>query len=212
VKIQGSIAKRLGGEEGVTLVELMWFIVLSLAVLTAALAFVASGFHQQNTTVSRTAASRTAEAGLAQLARDLREAITSVSASTTSTTTTISSYIPTPGSDATGQAVTWTCTNNNTSTHVVGPCTRTLNGTTKTLITGVQSVQLTPLSSTGTTLSLPLSSATNVAYMKITLQVGIPSQIHPNRLSNSGANNVSDVPANSNPIYLQAGADLRNFS
>ncbi len=212
MKIRCSIAQRLGGEEGVTLVELMWFIVLSLAVLTAALAFVASGFHQQNTTVSRTAASRTAEAGLAQLARDLREAITSVSASTTSTTTTISSYIPTPGSDATGQAMTWTCTNNNTSTHVVGTCTRTLNGTTKTLITGVQSVQLTPLSSTGTTLSLPLSSATNVAYMKITLQVGIPSQIHRTRLSNSGANNVSDVPANSNPIYLQAGADLRNFS
>lgn len=210
--ISGSIARRLGGEAGVTLIELMWFIVLSLVLLAASMTFIVSGFHQQNTTVSRTATSRAAEAGLEQLVRDLREAITSVSASSSSTTTTLSFYLPTPGNDTNGQAVTWTCTNNNLATNAVGTCTRTLGGTTKTLISGVQAMTLVPYSSTGTQLSLPLSSATSVAYMQITLQVGIVSQIHPSRLSGSGANNVSDVPSNSNPIYLRAGADLRNFA
>ena len=210
----GGVARRLGGEEGITLVELMVFVVLSLVILAAALLFVVSGFHQQNTTVSRTAASRTAEAGLEQLVRDLREAITSVSATSTSTTTTISSYLPTPGNDTTGEAVNWTCTDNNTTTNAVGTCTRTLNGTTKTLILGVQSVSLAPVSSSGTSLSLPLSSATNVAYIGITLQIKILSQVNPKTLAlaDTTHNGVSHLPTNTNSIYLQAGADLMNFS
>jgi hypothetical protein len=214
VDIQGSIAKRLGGAAGFTLVEMAVYVILSLAILTAAMTFIISGFHQQNTTASRTAASRTAEAGLQQLVRDLREAITSVSASTTSTTTSLSFNLPTPGNDTTGQAVTWTCTDNNASTNAVGTCTRALNGHTRTEIVGVQSVSLSPVSSTGASLALPLSAATNVAYIGITLQVKIVSQVNPNtlKLANSTNRGVSAVPTNTNPITVQAGADLQNFS
>ena len=89
----------------------------------------------------------------------------------------------------------------------------TLNGTTKTLILGVQSVSLAPVSSSGTSLSLPLSSATNVAYIGITLQIKILSQVDPKTLALADAthNGVSHLPTNTNPIYLQAGADLMNF-
>ncbi len=180
-------------------------------ILIAAVTFIISGFHQQNTIVSRTAASRNAEAGLEQLVRDLREALTSVTASSTSTTTTLSFYLPTPGNDTSGQAVTWTCIDNNTSTDTVGTCTRALNGLTKTEIIGLQSMTLSPSSSSGTSLSLPLSSATNVAYMGLTLQVQVLSQVSTKTLKLSGKN-TSDVPSATNPITLQAGADLRNFS
>lgn len=207
--ISGSIAKRLGGEEGVTLVELSVYVVLSLVILIGATTFIVDGFHQQNTVTSRTAASRTAEAGLQQLTHDLSDAITSVSASTSSTATTLSFYLPTPGNDTSGEAVTWTCTDGTSST--VGTCARTLNGLTKTLITGVESLSLSPVSASGTNLSLPLSSATNVAYMGITLEVQILSQVNPNSPNLKGKN-VSDVPASTSPITVQAGADLENFS
>jgi prepilin-type N-terminal cleavage/methylation domain-containing protein len=211
------------GERGFTLVELVVAMALSLVVGAAALTFMVVTFDQQNDISSRAVAGNQAEVGLEQLERDLREAITSVSISTSGSSTSISFQIPTPGSDTTGEAVTWTCPSTaESSTYFAGTCTRAItpsggSTTTKTEITGVQSMSFTP--TYGGTATTP-TNATDIAAVAMTMTVQITDyglSTHNNAAAILPVDG-QGAPASSTggsaptaPIVLQATADLRNF-
>jgi type II secretory pathway pseudopilin PulG len=209
------IASRLACERGFTLVELLVAIASGVIVVGGAVLFMVVSFRQQNSISSRAIASSQAQAGLTQLVRDLREAMTSVSVSSSGTTTSVSFQIPTQGNVAVGQAVTWTCPN--TSATTAGTCTRNLAGTTKTEINGVQSMAFTPYDSSSppAALALPVSNATCatgspcVSALAMTLTVQVTEYtLHPNGVAGN-----TPVPGTSNaPIVLQALTDLRNFA
>lgn len=191
---------------------------LSLLVGAAGLAFMVITFHQDNDISSRSAATNQAEQGLEQLVRDLREAITSVSITNpTSATTQIQFDIPTPGSDATGEPVTWTCPS--TSATTLGTCTRALTTTggttTKNEIAGVQSMTFAPVSSSNTALSLPVNGSTSVASVGMTLNVqitGYEVNAEPALTTAQPALTTPVAGAANKPIVLQATADLENFA
>jgi Tfp pilus assembly protein PilW len=198
----------LGDQRGVTLVELLFYIGLSLVVIVAPLYFVITSINQQNNVSSRTSAARQAEAGLEQMTRDLRQAMSqdgsgnalSVTVSNpTSATTAISFDIPTPGNVTSPQAVTWTCPSTGASS--VGTCTRKVgSGASEAEITGVSSVTFAPISSSGASMTLP---ATNPAYVNVTLLAQATSQ-----LDTTKTHSASGI---ANPIKVQTGVDLRNF-
>lgn len=206
------IAQRLRGEHGFLWIELMVAMVMALLVGTVVITFMVVTFHEQNNIASRAVATNQAESGLERLVRDLREAVTSVSITNpTSATTQIQFSIPTPGSDTVAELVTWNCPS--ASAITVGNCTRAVTPalgttTTKTVITGVQSMAFSAVSSSNTSISVPFTAATNVASVGMTLTV---------RLTNYGLYGPSTVTtaspgAGNAPILLQATADLRNFA
>jgi Tfp pilus assembly protein PilW len=195
-------------ESGFTVIEILLYAVLSLVVIVGPLLYLITTIRQQNTTSSRAYASRQAEFGLEQMVRDLREAMSTDStgaslsltvSNPTTSTTAVSFYIPTPGSDTTSQQITWTCPS--TGATSVGKCTRALGSASRTEIVGVKSATFSPTSSSGTAMTL---TATNPAYLGITLNVQDTSQ-----LDRSQSTAVSGV---SNPIVVQTGVDLRNFA
>lgn len=202
------ITSRMGAEDGFTMIELLIASALALVVAGAALTFMVFAFRQQNDISSRSVANDQAEAGLQQLTRDLREATTSLSVSTSGTTTSISFSIPTPGSPGTPESVSWTCPS--TSAIAIGTCTRALVGVSKVEITGVQSMAFTAYNNASPpmTLSLPVTSATNVSAVAMTLTVQDSSY----GLTAHGTSVSAVAGTASNPIVLQASADLRNFS
>jgi prepilin-type N-terminal cleavage/methylation domain-containing protein len=202
------ITSRSGAEDGFTMIELLIASALALVVAGAALTFMVFTFRQQNDISSRSVANDQAEAGLQQLTRDLREATTSVSVSTSGTTTSISFSIPTPGSDGTPESVSWTCPS--TSATTIGTCTRTLAGISKAEITGVQSMAFTPYNNASppVMLSLPVTSSTSVSAVTMTLTVQDSSY----GLTAHGTSVTAVSGTSSHPIVLQASADLRNFS
>jgi Tfp pilus assembly protein PilW len=202
------IRRRLTAQQGVTLVELLWYIVLSLVVVVGPLYFIVTSIRQQNTVSSRTSAASQAQSGLEQMVRDLREAMSqdasgnplSITVSNpTSGTTAISFDIPTPGSDTTPQTVLWTCPSAGAA--AAGSCTRKLGtASAATELTGIRSASFAPTSSTGRSMTLP---ATNPAYLNLTLQVQATSQLDTTHTHvASGINNL---------IQVQTGVDLRNF-
>lgn len=197
-------------ESGFYWVELLVAMVMALIVGAAALTFMVVTFHEQNNISSRTTATNQAESGLEALVRDLRGAVTSVTVTNpTGSTTQISFYIPTPGSFTTNELVTWTCPS--TSATALGTCTRAVTPsgggtTTRAVITGVQSMAFSPVSSSNTTLSLPVTSSTSVASVGMTLDV---------RITTYGVYTTATTAiagAANAPIVLQATADLRNFA
>jgi prepilin-type N-terminal cleavage/methylation domain-containing protein len=210
---------RLRTEQGFTLIELMVTIALALLIGAAALTFMIFTFDQQNIINSRTTANIDAEAGLEALVRDLREAMTSVSISTTGTSTSIAFQIPTPGNDATGESVTWTCPSTaEPSTYFLGSCTRTLSGTTKTEVQGVQSMLFTP--TYGGTATTP-TSATDIASvaMRLTVQFtsyelssnGNAAAVLPTDGQGAPTSTTTGPTAPTGPFMLNATADLRAF-
>ena len=203
------IRGRLTAQQGVTLVELLWYIILSLVVVVAPLYFIVTSIRQQNNVSSRTSAARQAESGLEQMVRDLRQAMSqdasgnplSITVSNpTSGTTAISFDIPTPGSDTTPQTVLWTCPSSGAT--AAGSCTRKLGtGAAVSEITGIRSASFAPTSSSDSSMTLP---ATNPAYLSLTLQVQATSQLDTTQTHTaSGINNL---------IQVQTGVDLRNFA
>jgi type II secretory pathway pseudopilin PulG len=201
---------RLSDQAGFTLIELLWYMVLSTIVIGAPLYFIVTSINQQNTASSRAVAARQAEFGLQQMVRDLREAVgvdstgatLNVTVSNpTSSTTAVSFYVPTAGSNSSSQQITWTCPS--TGAVSVGNCTRQLGSgsgaTSRTEITGVQS--LTFLNSSGNALSLP---ATNPGYLGLKLSVQDTSQLD--------TSHSTPVTGATNPILIQTGVDLRNLS
>ena len=195
---------RPASERGFTLIELLVAMVLSLVVVGGAVTFIVFTFSEQNIISSRTAATTQAAGGLEQLVRDLREAMTSVTISTSGASTSISFEIPTPATGA-GEAVSWSCPS--TAATSVGFCTRALNGGgAKTVITGVQSMVFTPVY--GGTATTP-TSATDIASVGMTLTVRITG--YGLRALDGAVTTAATSTANS-PIVLQATADLRNFA
>ena len=196
---------RGGGEGGFTLIELLVAMALSVFIGAAALTFMVVVFKQQNLVSSRTVATDQAGSGLEQLVRDLREAMTNVTISTTAGSTSISFQIPTPGSDTTGESVAWTCPS--TAATSVASCTRALNGgSARTVIPGVQSMVFTP--TYGGTATTP-TNATDIASVAMTLTVRITSY---GLASLPGVVTTAATGTASSPIVLQATADLRNFA
>jgi Tfp pilus assembly protein PilW len=201
--------RSLGCERGVTLVELLWYVVLSLFVIVGPLYFIVVSVRQQNVVSSRTTAARQAEAGLEQLVRDLRQAMTQDASGNalhvtvsnpTSTTTSIAFDIPTPGSATTPQSLTWTCPSSGATS--AGTCTRTLGtGSAESEVIGVQFATFSPKSSSGTSMTLP---ATDPAYVDVALSVQATSQ-----LDTGQSHTATGV---SNPVTVQTGIDLRNFA
>lgn len=196
-------------QRGVTLIELLWYIVLSLVVIVGPLYFIVTSISHQNNVFSRTSAARQAESGLEQMARDLRQAMSqdasgnalSITVSNpTSATTAISFDIPTPGNVTTPQAILWTCPS--TGAAAAGSCTRKVgSGAAEALIAGVSSASFAPTSSAGGSMTLP---ATNPAYLNLTLQVQATSQL--DRTQTTVANGIGNL------IKVQTGVDLRNFA
>jgi prepilin-type N-terminal cleavage/methylation domain-containing protein len=195
-------------ENGFTLIELLVAMALALFIGAAAMTFFVVTFEQQNDISSRTVATNQAEQGLEALVRDLREATTGLTISTSGTTTTMSFNIPAPGTaGVSSDAVVWTCTDNTT---VVGNCTRVLTtsgGTiTKTEIAGVQSLSLTAYSSNDPPAVVsPVSNATNVSAVGITLDVQITNY------DLGYGTKTTAASGDTNPIVLQTTADLQNF-
>lgn len=215
------IARRLRSEEGVTLVELTVAMWLGLIVLVAGLVFMVTTLHQSNAVASRAVATRNAEAALQQLVRDLRQSMTTTESSsvqpltisTSGATTTFSFSIPTPGSYAVPENVTWSCSGTTTSP---GWCTRTIGSATQTWLVGFESIAFTNLS--GTTLTPPI---TTPDYLGITMDVQVTSQLDANQYkttSHTCPSTTSSLPVthpcaylgNTNPIVVQTGVDLRN--
>jgi hypothetical protein len=180
---------------------------ITLLVGAAGVFFVVVVFHQQNIISSRTTATNQAEQGLEALVRDLREANTGVTISSpTGSTTQIQFSIPTPRTaGASSEQVKWTCP----SSGVIGNCTRVVgtgaSATSKSEITGVQSMVFTP--TYGGTATTP-TNATDIASVAMTLTVRITSY----GLISNGAVTTAAAGTSSAPIVLQATADLRNFS
>jgi prepilin-type N-terminal cleavage/methylation domain-containing protein len=219
---RGTTELVLADQRGFTLVEAVVAMILSLLLAVAVGAFVIVAIDQQNQIASRTTATRQAEAGLEVLVRDLREAMSqdgsgnslpvTVSADAASATTSIAFDIPTPGSDTTPEAITWTCPDTTIKTNV-GECTRTVgSGASEQQsipIEGVQSVTFSPLSESGSAMTLP---ATDPGYIGITLSVQVISQLdrtHTHIVA--GVDGSSSTPS-TDPIVIQAGIDLRNFA
>jgi Tfp pilus assembly protein PilV len=194
-------------ERGFTVIEILLYAVLSLVVIVGPLLYLLTTIRQQNAVSSRAYAARQAEFGLEQMVRDLREAMSSdatgaslnvtVSNPTTSTTA-ISFYIPTPGSDTTKQQVTWTCPSAGASG--AGNCTRTIGSSSRTEIVDVKSATFSPVNQSGASMTL---TATNPAYIGITLNVQVTSQLD--------ASQTTAVSGVSSPIVVQTGVDMRNF-
>jgi Tfp pilus assembly protein PilW len=204
------IAEALRSERGITLIELLIYMITSLFVFTAVIAFILTTFTQENQTVSRTTTNDQAEQGLEQLAADLRQAVTNVSISNPSSSTTeIQFYIPTAGAPTDPEAISWTCPSSGATQ--VGSCTRVLTTgsttITKNPINNVVSMSFSATSSSGTAVTLPVSDSTSIASVGMTLSVQTSSYT-----SVDTGNQGTALPGTSgHPILLQTTADLRNF-
>lgn len=188
-------------EHGYTLAELVVVLALSLAVLAVPMTFIVISLTQSNQASSRTQAADEEEAGLAQLTRDLRQAVpgatTSLSWGSTSASVSMKTPVPGTGGGST-QQVTWSCSFSTPP----GTCTRQAGSSAAvTEITGVKSVSFSPIDTSGTTYSSSYSG-TSLAYVGITVQVLVISQLDTGR--------THTVTGASNPITLQDGVDLRN--
>lgn len=208
---RGRIGGRLCCERGITLIELLIYMLSSLFVFAAVITFILTTFTQENQTQSRTATNNQAEQGLEQLVADLRQAVTNVSISNpTSTTTEIQFSIPTPGAPTDSEGVAWTCPSS--TADGVGSCLRVLTDgattITRTEINNVVSMAFSATSSSGTAVTLPVQNSTSIASVGMTLSVQTSNYAY----GNTG-NQGSALPgASGSPIVLQATADLRNFA
>jgi prepilin-type N-terminal cleavage/methylation domain-containing protein len=168
------------GERGYTMIELLVVMVASVIVIGLPMMFVVVSLTQQNVSVSRAVAATQEDVGLGRLTRDLRQVVPSTTAASTftwsSTVATASFTMPTPGTgNGSTQTVVWSCTFGDT-----GTCTRAVSGGTAVKeISNVEGVSFSPLDANGNPLggAGPSYSATNPAYVGITLQVLDVSQL-----------------------------------
>lgn len=190
-----------------TLVELLAVMVCGVVLLGAVAAFVIVSIDQENAVSSRTVAARNAEVALSQLVRDLRQAMATdasgnplhVTVTSSGSATTFAFSIPTPGSNATPQALTWTCQGTIASP---GYCWRRLgSGGSAARIVGFEGIAFTDAS--GAARALPI---TDPNYLGIAMTLGVTSQLDTRQYAGSPANLRA-----SSPITVQTGVDLRNL-
>jgi Tfp pilus assembly protein PilW len=205
------IGEPVRSECGATLIELLIYTVTSLFVLTAVITFLLTTFSQQDQTASRVATNNQAEQGLEQLVADLRQAVTSVSISNpTSSTTEIQFYVPSPGTPTSSEQVAWTCPSTGASS--VGACSRVLTGSggatvIRAEVNNVVSMAFSAVNSNGAALTLPVTNASNVASVGMTLTVQSADYAY----AGTGNSNPALAGTSGHPIVLQANADLLNF-
>jgi type II secretory pathway pseudopilin PulG len=201
------------------LVELLVASVCALIVFGVLGSFLLVSIRGQNSTSSRAYAVREAQATLAQLTADLRDAQDATDPSTCADltpvtitndgdgTSTASLYLP-PSGGSSFSTATGACSGNATAgTHVVwtctagATCTREAGSATEVRLNGVTSASFVAMKSDGTTVSSP---ASDPAFVAITLKVQVTSQL------DAGQTHV--VTGVQNPIVLQDGVGLRNYS
>lgn len=193
------------------MIELLVYIVASLFVVTAVITFLIATFAQENQTQSRTTTNNQAEQGLEQLVADLRQAVTSVSITNPSSSTTeVQFYIPTPGAPTDDERVTWTCPSSG-ATQVDG-CTRVVTESdgstvTDTEINNVVAMSFSATSSSGSAMTLPVTDSTSIASVGMTLSVQTSNYSY----DNAGNETAALAGTSGDPIVLQATADLQNF-
>jgi type II secretory pathway pseudopilin PulG len=194
-------------ERGLTLVELLVVILVTVIVFGLPMSFIIVTLDQQNAAASRTAAATQEEVGLNRLTRDLRQIVPSTTSTFTwsSATATASFTLPVPGTGgASTETVAWSC-----SFGAAGKCTRSVNGgAAVALISNVEGVSFSAVDESGNSLggSGPTYTATNPAYVGITLQVLNVSQL------DNGSSPSHAVMGTSNWITVRDGVDLRNNS
>ncbi len=198
-----AIRRRLRGEAGFTLNELLIAMVLAVIVVGAPMTLIVVSINQQNAASSRTIAAREAQVGLSQLTRDLREAQYITDASGVDTTpvaitnsggvATLSFYLSTAGSPTVaGSQVIWTCTPN-------ANCTRKLgSGAAVPWIRNVTAATFTGTSTTGTTVTV------NPGYVSISVAARVT-----NLNDRTGTAALSGTTSS---ITMQDGVGLRNYS
>jgi prepilin-type N-terminal cleavage/methylation domain-containing protein len=207
------IASEARSESGFTLIELLVAMLISLVVVGSVMWFMIISLGQGNAIESRGDSTIQAQTGLNLLTQDLTEAMgspQSVTVSETTTTSSIAFDIPNAGSSDAAESVTWSCPYSTTpAVTSAGTCTRQVGGSSapkEQEMTGIESAAFAPVSSTGAAMaggSLPWS-ASNPAYIGITLDVEVASQI--------GTTETATVRGLTTPIVVKAGVDLRNFS
>jgi type II secretory pathway pseudopilin PulG len=216
--------ERMAAETAFTLVELIVASALALIVAGAAASFMVSSLRSANAASSRAVATRGAELMLAKLARELRQAQrfekvntatnknenktpvtvtygSPVNGTTGGTSSSVSFYLPNPGSTAEGTIVTWSCS------AVTMTCTRTAKGSTVTMLTGVESARFTPYAFTGGELESGVGAAASPKYptsVGLSLKVRDVSQLDLER--------THAVTGVSKPIIVQDGVSLRNYA
>jgi Tfp pilus assembly protein PilV len=197
-------------EAGLTIIEVVIAASLAVVLLAGAGNFILASLRQANAASSRVVTARGAELFLARLTREVREAqyiqTSSTGADTTpvnvtygSGSSSVSFYIPNAGSSSAGTQVTWTCTAEASCTRKAG------GGTAVTQLTGVKSATFRPLASSGSELSS--GAGANGSYpssILMTLSVKDISQLD--------REHSHTVEAVKNPIVVQDGVDLRNYS
>lgn len=199
------VARRLRCERGFTLIELMWYVVLSLIVLALPMAFILTSLAQQNVSSSRTVAATQEQLGLDRLIRDMRQVVPSTTTTLTwgTTSASVTATIPVPGTGgASTEPVTWSCTFANS-----GTCTRSVNsGSAIPEIRNVESVSFAPIDSSGNVLGGASSpyTASNPAYVTVTVKVLAVSQL------DATATPSHVVSGIQNWLTLQGGVDLRS--
>ncbi|MDQ6779312.1 MAG: prepilin-type N-terminal cleavage/methylation domain-containing protein [Actinomycetota bacterium] len=217
---------RLRDERGLTLIELVIAMVLTLVIAGAAMTFMIVTLHQENVVASRSFATRQSEVALQRLTRELRQAQDILSTSTGSDTTpvnvtygggtsSVSFYLPAAGSTAAGTLVTWTCTTNANCTRtacaasvvVANACPTGSSTVTITELTGVSSATITPFGASGTQLASGAGSGANPSYPSL---VNITLQTNP--LSQAGTTHTSLATGLTTPIIVQDGVALRSYS
>ena len=200
------------GEAGFTLVELVIVVALGMVLIAGASGFLIVSLHHANTVSSRTIASRQAEVFLARLTREVRQAQyiqssttganeTPVNVTYGSGSSSVSFYLPKAGSTEKGTQVTWTCTAN-------ASCTRTASGgATVTQLKGVESASFKPYGSSGVELATGAGVASSPTYPSSILVSLTVKQI-----SQQDGGQTHTVTGAANPITVQDGVDLRNYS
>jgi Tfp pilus assembly protein PilW len=196
------------------MIELLVAISLALIVVAIPMVWIVTSLKQQNQVAGRSASTTQAEVGLERLTRDLRQVVPNTTTTFTwgsgSASTTFT--LPTPGTGgATTEQVTWSCTFGD-----AGSCTRSVNsGGALTEIANVESLVFAPVGTSGT--ALASGSATQAAYVGITLQVLDTSQLDTTRSHQalqvrkcSGVITTNCYTLNS--ITVEDGVDLRGNS
>jgi prepilin-type N-terminal cleavage/methylation domain-containing protein len=201
-RLRGVLRRLRREESGFTLIELLVATVLALVVVGGPMTFIIVSLDQSNAAVSRSSAARQLNVGLDRLTRDLREAQlvtnsagvnqTPVTISNTAGVATASFNLPTPGSVAAGQTVVWTCTPGANCTRKVGA------GSAIPVIRGVTAATFTGNAIDGS------AATSNPAFVSVVISVQVTS------LSDTGQTHT--VRGTSNPIVVQDGVALRNYS
>jgi type II secretory pathway pseudopilin PulG len=196
------------GERGYTLIELLVVMVCTVFVFGVPMAFAITSLKQQNVSASRAVAATQEDVGLGRLTRDLRQVVPSTAATSTftwsSTGATASFTIPKPTAGGSTEQVVWSCTFGDT-----GTCTRAENGGTAVKeISNVEGVSFSPVDANGTALggTGPSYSATNPAYVGVTLQV-----LNVSQLDNTSSPSYSAI-SGGNWITVRDGVALRGNS